>query len=436
MKMNEEEEKKPNSSRFGLPCEDLSVHSTRGIPLHTRYTKLNKIQIKTFRDLLMNQVLNKLNIRLDNDVISIVVLYTFERTHAFTPQVRDGERRSLTRDQDILKVLEPLNSNQDPNPTDDYELKELVGRTLYGFDIHDSPYNEFNDPNPCEIMTDKGGIFLVPIKMSNWFLNQDGSCIALPVRYRFKHMITDATVKSRGTGPYLELIIKPIKGVVPGTDNLLKQFESNVTLCDLESAFSFSEIDSNLRLPTHAEPDLIVDDPLAKEIAKSYRSTRESVLVVVQQSPVWNNMPNGSENQIEEPIALDKPFPAEEGKRERLSDWKPKVSLVIESMSGAVISPSSPVDETGSQLDSEDEKLREHLLNGPSIVHKHSEAPMPRLLPLKRNLSLVAHSEATQSVLEIGAGIIETGKSSRSLLYNRMTPNPLAKDISVGLNFS
>merc|ERR1719233_168535 len=145
--------------------------------------------------------------------------------------------------QDILSDLEALREKYDPNPTEDYEVKELVGRTLYGFDIHESPYAAVNDPNPCEIMTDNGGIFLVPEEMSNWYLNQDGRIIALPVRYRFKHMIASAVVKSRGTGPYLELIIKPIKGVVPGTDNLLKQFESsNVTFSNFESGYSYSEI--------------------------------------------------------------------------------------------------------------------------------------------------------------------------------------------------
>merc|ERR1719233_2838929 len=163
--------------------------------------------------------------------------------------------------QDILSDLEALREKYDPNPTEDYEVKELVGRTLYGFDIHESPYAAVNDPNPCEIMTDNGGIFLVPEEMSNWYLNQDGRIIALPVRYRFKHIIASAVVKSRGTGPYLELIIKPIKGVVPGTENLLKQFESsNVSYSEYEYSYSYSEINSNLINQTNAERELVVDD--------------------------------------------------------------------------------------------------------------------------------------------------------------------------------
>jgi len=424
--MDEEKEKKHGVPGLKLPNGDLSVHSTRGIPLHTRYTKLNKIQIKTFRNLLWTEVLNNWNIRLDSDVISVVILYTFEPTHAFTAKVKTEESRSLARDRDILKVLEPLNADHDPHPTEDYEIKELVGRTLYGLDIHDSPYTSVDHPNPCQIMTDQGGIFLVPKAMSNWYLNQDGKCIALPVRYRFKHQIVDATVKSRGTGPYLELTIKPIRGVVPGTDDLLKQCESNMTLCDLESAFSFSEINSNLKNYNVTE-ELTVDDPLAKEIAKSYRTTRESVLVVVQQSTISPSIPSSREKNIEEPFAFDD-FSTEEGKAERPSASMP-VPTFIEGASVV-----GPTHKTGSHLDTDDDEFRE-LQESTPRRHKHSGAKTPKQLQLTKNLSLVAHSEATQSVLEIGAGILGTDKGSRSLLHARHTPNPLLRDINADSNF-
>lgn len=426
--MNEEEKKKPDVSELKLPNGDLSVHSTRGIPLHTRYTKLNKIQIKTFRNLLWTEVLNNLNIRLDNDVISIIVLYTFEATHAFTAKVKMEESRSLVRDRDILKVLKPLNPDHDPHPTDDYELKELVGRTLYGLDIHDSPYTPVDDPNPCQIMTDQGGIFLVPKAMSNWYLNQDGKCIALPVRYRFKHQIVNATVKSRGTGPYLELTIKPIRGVVPGTDDLLKECESNMTLCDLESAFSYSEINSNLK-NYPLEEELVVDDPLAREIAKSYKSTRESVLVVLEQSTLSFGMP---EENIEEPFAIDES--TEEGNLERQSANMPLPSY-IESASTAGISRESPTHKTASQLDTDDEELRERPASSPRRHQHAGGAKKPNQLQLKKNLSLVAHSEATQSVLEIGAGVFGTDIVSRCLLQSSLTTNPLLSDINSGSNF-
>jgi len=442
--MSEDDEKASKASHLNIPCDDLSLHSTqshlttpseevsvystRGIPLHTRYTRGNKILIKTFRYLLLNEVWNNWDVRLDQNVLSVLVLYTFERTHAFTPHLKIKRRRSLTRDRDIMSFLEPLNDEEKAVPTDDYELKELVGRTLYGIDIHDSPYTTTSDPNPCEIMTAEGGIFLVPTKMSNWYLNQDGRCISLPVRYRFKHEIVAATVKSRETGPYLQLTIKPIKGVVPGTDILLKQCSSsNATLCDLESIYSSADIDRSLLHTSGAEVEIQVDDdPLAREIAKSYRSTRESVMVVLENSPI---SPLRRDNEMDDLLTLDDhESSAEYGRRTRESDWKIQVPLATENAIEDNRTPSSPIDETGSQLDSTDEEFRGYIQRGPG---RHRSSGSSRLRPIgssKTNPSLIAYSEPTESVLEIGAGFLGTDREMRSILHNRSTPNPMENE--------
>lgn len=424
--MDEKKETKPKICHLQLPSEELSVHSTRGIPLHTRYTKHNKILIKTFRDLLWHEVLNNLKVRLDEDVISVVVLYTFERTHAFSTEVRIKERRSLTKGSDMLSDLTPLNAMQNSNPTEDYEVKELVGRTLYGFDVHDSPYNSLNDPNPCEIMTDKGGIFLVPRKMSDWSLNQDGRCVALPVRYRFKHMIASAVVKSRITGPWLQLIIMPIKGVVPGTDSFLKPESSNATLGDMDSMYSFTDIDSKLINHTNVEIEIHEDDQLARDIALSYRDARPSVMVVLADSPVVSLLPDHSgELDIEDSSSSDDQSSAEEEKKERESASEPQVSLDIDDTSAAFSSWSVPVPslENKLQLDSNDEESPGRVETG--SAHRDLEDTGKRDSPY-----IIGHSESTQSVLEIGAGIIGRDQRSRSLLYNRRTPNPSGMDIN------
>jgi len=444
--MNEDDEKASKSSHLNIPIDDLSVsthshltitipseevsvHSTRGIPLHTRYTKANKILIKTFRYLLFNEVWNKWDVQLDQDVLSVLVLYTFERTHSFTPHLKIKRRRSLTRDRDIMTFLEPLNDEHKAVPTDDYEMKELVGRTLYGIDIHDSPYATTSDPNPCEIMTAEGGLFLVPTKMSNWYLNQDGRCISLPVRYRFKHQIAAATVKSRETGPYLQLTIKPIKGVVPGTDILLTQCNSsNATLCDLESIYSSADIDRSLLQASGAEVEISVDDdPLAREIAKSYRSTRESVMVVLENSPIC---PICRDNEMDDLLTLDdhEVSSAEDGRRTRDSDWIIQVPLATENAIEGNKTPSSPIDETGSQLDSTDEEFRGYMQKGPGKLRSSGSSRLRPIGSNKTNPSLIAHSEPTESVLEIGAGLLGSDRDMRSLLHNRRTPNPMENE--------
>jgi len=319
-----------------------ALPSPRGQPLHTRYTRRNQILIATFRELLFKLIKYKWDLSLNVDVVSIIVLYTFERTHEFVPHVKvDEMTRKLHRsvlgsltacpagsvspvNKDPTRTIVPTSGPISPTglptlseeptaeekkalldpqpvmhlePGVDYKLNFLIGRVLYGFDIHDSPYAAPTDPNPLEIMTDspQGGLFLVPTKMSDWFLNQDGTCIALPVRYRYKHRIVDATVKARETGPYVQITIQPLNVVNPATDQLHKETEEAIARGELGDPADLEDFASDT---SFSEPELtesmidqtLIDatagrtrhpDPLMESIHQSYRSSRPSQLVFV-----------------------------------------------------------------------------------------------------------------------------------------------------------
>jgi len=216
-----EEPSVPPKLLLNLP--DEVVPSSRGIPLHTRYTRRNQIQVTTFRKLVPAQVLTNLHIMLNPDVVNVIELYTFERTHPVVPHRRTEHPRSLFRDGDILDLLTPSEQYANhSNCKEDYVMHTLIGRVLYGFDIHDSRYRTIDDPNPCEIMTNEGGMYLVPDQMSDWFLYKDGECVALPVLQRFKHCITDARLIARSSGPFLRLALKPVQSLIAGEDSMLQ----------------------------------------------------------------------------------------------------------------------------------------------------------------------------------------------------------------------
>jgi len=280
---SDEEPIVPPKSVLNLP--DEVIPSSRGIPLHTRYTRRNHIPVTTFRTLVFVQVLGNLHIRLNPDVMNVIELYTFERTHHVVLHKRIQHRRSLFREGDILDFLRPCKlDSYHSSFEDEYVTDCLIGRVLYGFDIHDNRYSTIDDPNPCEIMTNEGGLYLVPDQMSDWFLYQDGQCVSLPVLYRFKHCITHASIITRSSGPYLRLVIKPVQSIKPGTDALVCSTEMDEQIkVDDSDMDSFDSCDIDPNLLTYSRSPM--DDSLAAEIANCWSTTRESVLVVVNPPP-------------------------------------------------------------------------------------------------------------------------------------------------------
>jgi len=276
---NDEEPLVPSKSVLNL--QDEVVPSSRGIGLHTRYTRRNQIQVTAFRELVHSKVLENLHIMLNPDVINEIELYTFERTHPVVPHKRTEYRRSLLRDGDILDLLTPCDQYGNcRNCEHDYIMHNLIGRVLYGFDIHDSRYSTIDDPNPCEIMTNKGAVYLVPDKMSDWFLYKDGECVALPVLHRFKHRILDAKIITRSSGPFLRLLLMPVQCFIPDKDLPLQSTKlgSHINYDDSDQeSFTSIENDSNLSSITKNKSE----DSFTAEITNSWNSTRESVLVVL-----------------------------------------------------------------------------------------------------------------------------------------------------------
>jgi len=264
-----------------LNLPDEVVPSSRGIGLHTRYTRRNQIQVTAFRELVHSKVLKNLHIMLNPDVMNVIELYTFERTHSVVPHLRTEYRRSLLRDGEILDLLKPCEQYGNcRNCEHDYIMHNLIGRVLYGFDIHDSRYSTIDDPNPCEIMTNKGAVYLVPDKMSDWFLYKDGECVALPVLDRFKHCIIDAKIITRSSGPFLRLLLKPVQCFIAGKELPLQSAKlgSHINYEDSDQeSFTSIGIDPNLSSITKN----ISEDSFSAEIANSWNSTRESVLVVL-----------------------------------------------------------------------------------------------------------------------------------------------------------
>jgi len=275
---SDQEPSEPPKLLLNLPEE--VVPSSRGIPLHTRYTRRNQIQVTTFRKLVHAEVLANLNLMLNPDVMNVIELYTFERTNPVVPHKRTEHSRSVLRDGDILDLLKPCEQYANhSNCEEDYVVHALIGRVLYGFDIHDSRYNTIDDPNPCEIMTNEGGMYLVPDRMSDWFLYKDSDCVALPVLQRFNHCITDARLIARSSDPFLRLVLKPAKSSIPDEDSIQGTklgygiYKEN---SDAES-FTSTRVDQNLINTTSRA----TEDSLTVEIANCWNSRVESVMVVL-----------------------------------------------------------------------------------------------------------------------------------------------------------
>jgi len=439
----------PPKSVLNLP--DEVIPSSRGIPLHTRYTRRNQIQVADFRELIFDEVLANLHIRLNPDVMNVIELYTFEHTHSVVPHERKEHRRSLFREGDILDLLRPCKHEASQSVCeDDYTMHCLIGRVLYGFDIHDSPYGTIDDPNPCEIMTNEGGVYLVPNKMSDWFLYKDGECVALPVLYRYKHCITDARIISRSSGPFLRLELTPVNGLVPRTNSLLHGTIFDTQINDDDSdlqSFTSCDIDPNLLNDVNYARSVTADS-LAAEITKSWSSTRESVLVVVSPLPhevkdleeacdpnnsvfsavIINDSDSDSPSEVEDPLeSVEEVEDLESGKEadEKNADDSKSPNILNGKLPKDIV-PSftttcgSSFTSLGSahfqcttvDVDSESEDRKSHFSF--QVDDKMRMGP-PIINDTDHKASII---------LELGAGVIGIPDLSLSYLHTIVTPNP------------
>lgn len=407
---------------------DDVVPSYRGFPLHTRNTRRNQIPVSSFRKLVFMEVLANSQIRLNPDVMNIIVLYTFERTHPFVPHEKIEYRRSLRRDRDILDLLTPCKLDDNTTSIEEDVIRPLIGRVLYGFDIHDSPYNTADDPNPCEIVTNDGSMFLVPDKMSDWFLHQDGKCVALPVLFRFKHCITDARVISRTNGPYLQLVISPVRGTLPNADDNYLYRKQGL---DLESFYEDSDQGSLTSLdidPSLLQCDLRTntDDSLAAEIARSWKSKRESAFVFVDKSPTMVKdlseelSDTVQDEEVDDRKSSNEYLTASEcpiGRQQQKSASEAEVPYMNSFTTTGGLSYTSqgsvPLHSPPGELLLESETREAENANFPFRVEDK----------MKMRPSILT-SDTKSSILELGAGFIGIHDLSLSFLHNIATPNP------------
>jgi len=441
----------PVPSKSVLNLTDEVVPSSRGIGLHTRYTRRNQIQDTAFRELVHSEVLENLHILLNTDVMTLIELYTFERTHSVVPYHRTEYRRSLSRDEDILDLLTPCEQYGNRRNCDhDYILHTLIGRVLYGFDIHDSRYGTIDDPNPCEIMTNEGGLYLVPDQMSDWFLYKDGECVALPVLHRFKHYITDAKIIARSSGPFLRLMLKPVQCFIPGKESPPQSTKwgshINYEDSDLES-FPSTDIDPNLLSNTKS----ISEDSFSVEIANSWNSKRESLLVVLSPLPPEMEHINESCDPSQTTFSadltddIDSVIPQEDAK---IADFENEYSEESENEDDNNSDNWSSYNEPNSEFPlgkPEHENASENFVisstttgrssltslgsgdfpSGAGDDHSYLEKDDIHFasMSLRPSLTPDIDSQAT-IILELGAGVIGIPDLSVSYLHYLTTPNP------------
>jgi len=445
---SDEEPTVPSKMQLNLP--DEVVPSSRGIPLHTRYTRRNQMQVTTFRKLVHVEVLGNLNIMLNPDIMNVIEQYTFERTHPVVPHKRAEHPRSLFRDGDIVDLLTPCEQYASYiNCEEDYVMHTLIGRVLYGFDIHDSRYSTIDDPNPCEIMTNEGGMYLVPNKMSDWFLYKDGECVALPVLQRFKHCITDARLIARSSGPFLRLVLKPVQSLIPGKDFMSQDTKLgcgiNFEDSDLES-FTSSDIDPNLINISKNT----TEDSLAVEIANCWNSTRESVLVVLSpptsmdahveeccditqssfSAVLTDDSDSDTQQEVEDTLDFEDEYREDSQNEDKDSDDpspcgestgevrlnKPEHKDVSEDF---LCSSTTPERSSITSLGSAD------FHSGAGDDESESDDDNTHCALMCRRPSLIADTDPqVPIILELGAGVLGFPDLSMSCLHKMTTPNP------------
>jgi len=411
---SDEEPTVPSKLLLNLP--DEIVPSSRGIPLHTRYTRRNQIQVTNFRNLIHVEVLGNLHIMLNPNVVQVIELYTFERTHPVVPHKRTEHPLSLFRDGDILDLLTPCEQYANHNNCEeDYVMQTLIGRVLYGFDIHDSRYSTIDDKNPCEIMTNEGGIYLVPDQMSDWFLYKDGECVPLPVLQRFKHCITDARLIASSSGPFLRLVLEPVQSLIPGQDFMLQGTKLGSGLnwedSDLES-FTSSNIDLNLMNISTST----TEDSFDVEIANSWNSSRESALVVLS-SPTLD-----FENEYKEESENEDKVSDDGSPRGESTGVIPLHKSEQKDASQDLLSPSTTPERSSiTSLGPVDLDF----LSGASDDESESEDFSTHSSLMSRRPSLIADTNPqVPIILELGAGVIGFQDLSMSYLHTITTPNP------------
>jgi len=338
---------------------------------------------------ILYEVLTSLHIDLNYDLVRLIDLYMYGITHPFDFHEREEDFQILSLDfHPSLRSLKP-----------DAALKMLVGRTLYGFEICDDRYAQ---TNPCEIMTNEGSIFLVPLTFATWWLNCDNKCIYFPARYGFNHRIEDARMIIRTTGPHLQLLVSPC------------QNEGS----RLGAHWSLSlEVDDNLSF---------TEDSIGAELLKAWDgSSQENTMVFLSQKR--NSLILGDKSSdiadnliISEPVNEPREMLTAENQR-----YSPSSRILGEPL------------ECTSECWSDKGRMSFHLESNilkrqlsrevtpePSIGEHYNDMQSLRI-PNERSRTKDSHLTPAKSyILELGAGSLREEDLSLSFRNKRSTSNP------------
>jgi len=176
--------------------------------LLARFNDRDKNVSMNFREILANEVFTSLHIDLAEDLLRVIDLYMYGKNHCFVFHERQWRKFDvLSLNHNILESLTPCSANI-YSKKENGVIQMLIGQKLKGFDIFGDPDADKGAPNPLEIMTEEESIYLVPDKPANWWLNRDSKFIDLPARVGFNHLIEDARLIIRTTGPYLQLLVR------------------------------------------------------------------------------------------------------------------------------------------------------------------------------------------------------------------------------------
>jgi len=284
--------------------------------------------------------------------------------------------------------------------------------------------------------------------MSDWFLYKDGECVALPVLQRFKHNIIDARLIALSSGPFLRLVLKRVKSLIPGQDSILQGTELGSGIdyedSDLESLTS-SDIDPNLMNISKSK----TEDPLAVEIANSWNNTRESVLVVLSppapkvahleetrdithsvfSAVLTDDSDSDTPEEVTDILDFDEVYKGESEKEDKDSDdGSPSADPTVEFPHNKpehmdsfedFLSSNIIQDKTLTSLGSADFHSRE------DDEECESDDDHTHFALTSRRPSLIADTDPqVPIIIELGAGVIGFPNLSMSYLHTMTTPNP------------
>lgn len=219
-------------------CNEMSLCSVCTEVDVSQQENSANILIVNFRKIIYRSVKKRHGLEIPTDVVSILVNFCFNKTNtfdAFYKKENQNGTPSLRRRTQLCEI--PISSAQEGSDN----FGELIGMTVYGFEVHQCPYDKPNDSNPFEITASRS-IFLQPSKLSKWVVVDNGKTLTLPSRFDYDHVVSECLINYRETGPYLRLKMHRTADYSPESTPDPSQPNSPSTSCEGEK----QEIDTRV----------------------------------------------------------------------------------------------------------------------------------------------------------------------------------------------